>query len=74
MSEQNSPPEPEGNGPNPWVKSLMIWGGIFLALLLVVIAVGGLTVWLFSLGSPALTGLLLPALMLAALGLRQLRK
>ena len=27
--------EPEGNG-NPWVKSLLVWGGIFLALLLVV--------------------------------------
>ena len=41
MSEQNSPPEPEGNGPNPWVKSLMIWGGIFLALLMVVSFFGG---------------------------------
>jgi len=27
--------EPENNG-NPWVKSLLVWGGIFLALLLVV--------------------------------------
>ena len=27
--------EPENNG-NPWMKSLLIWGGIFLALLLVV--------------------------------------
>ncbi len=41
MSDQNSPPEPEGNGPNPWVKSLMIWGGIFLALLMVVSMFGG---------------------------------
>ena len=41
MSDQNTPPEPEGNGPNPWVKSLMIWGGIFLALLMVVSAFGG---------------------------------
>jgi cell division protease FtsH len=41
MSDQNSPPEPEGNGPNPWVKSLMSWGGIFLALLMVVAAFGG---------------------------------
>ncbi len=41
MSEQNSPPEPEGNGPNPWVKSLVIWGGIFLALLMVVSVFGG---------------------------------
>ncbi len=29
--------EPEGGGnPNPWMKSLMIWGGIFMALLLVI--------------------------------------
>ena len=41
MSDRNSPPEPEGNGPNPWVKSLMIWGGIFLALLMVVSLFGG---------------------------------
>src|SRR3569623_1594509 len=27
--------EPE-NGGNPWIKSLLIWGGIFLALLLAV--------------------------------------
>src|SRR5688500_18150697 len=27
--------EPE-NGGNPWIKSLLVWGGIFLALLLVV--------------------------------------
>src|SRR5690606_15661687 len=27
--------EPE-NGGNPWMKSLLVWGGIFLALLLVV--------------------------------------
>ena len=36
MRDQNQPPEPEGNGPNPWVKSLLVWGGIFLALLMVV--------------------------------------
>ncbi|MDG5747782.1 ATP-dependent zinc metalloprotease FtsH [Qipengyuania sp. XHP0207] len=41
MSDQNTPPEPEGNGPNPWVRSLLIWGGIFLALLMVVSAFGG---------------------------------
>ncbi|WP_296722397.1 ATP-dependent zinc metalloprotease FtsH [Erythrobacter sp.] len=35
MSEQNDP-QPQGDGPNPWVRQLMIWGGIFLALLLVV--------------------------------------
>ena len=33
MSENR---EPEGGGSNPWMKSLMVWGGIFLALLLVV--------------------------------------
>jgi cell division protease FtsH len=32
--------EPESNG-NPWVKSLLVWGGIFLALLLVVSMFGG---------------------------------
>ena len=37
MSENR---EPEGGG-NPWVKSLMVWGGIFLALLLVVSMFGG---------------------------------
>jgi cell division protease FtsH len=26
----------QGGGPNPWIKSLLVWGGIFLALLLVV--------------------------------------
>ena len=35
MSEQNDPQQ-QGDGPNPWVKQLMIWGGIFLALLLLV--------------------------------------
>ncbi|UOR15801.1 ATP-dependent zinc metalloprotease FtsH [Qipengyuania aquimaris] len=38
---QNQPPEPEGNGPNPWIKSLMVWGGVFLGLLLVVSMFGG---------------------------------
>jgi cell division protease FtsH len=38
---QNQPPEPEGNGPNPWIKSLMVWGGVFLGLLLVVSLFGG---------------------------------
>ena len=32
--------DPGGGGLNPWVKSLMIWGGIFLALLVVVTAFG----------------------------------
>ncbi|MFN2099695.1 ATP-dependent zinc metalloprotease FtsH [Altererythrobacter sp. MF3-039] len=40
MNEQNPQQDPEENGPNPWIKSLMIWGGIFLALLLVVSAFG----------------------------------
>ncbi|PKP90802.1 MAG: cell division protein FtsH, partial [Alphaproteobacteria bacterium HGW-Alphaproteobacteria-14] len=39
MSDQNDP-QPQGDGPNPWVKQLMIWGGIFLALLLVVTMFG----------------------------------
>ena len=33
--------EPENGGGNPWVKSLLIWGGIFLALLLAVSMFGG---------------------------------
>ncbi|MFC4254244.1 ATP-dependent zinc metalloprotease FtsH [Altererythrobacter xixiisoli] len=37
MSENR---EPENNG-NPWMKSLLMWGGIFLALLVVVSIVGG---------------------------------
>src|SRR5688572_17394634 len=32
--------EPDNNG-NPWLKSLLVWGGIFLALLLVVTMFGG---------------------------------
>ncbi len=36
MSDQNDPNEQPPEGQNPWVKQLMIWGGIFLALLLVV--------------------------------------
>ncbi len=35
MNDDNDPREP-GPGGNPWIKSLMVWGGIFLALLLVV--------------------------------------
>ncbi|MDC0886173.1 ATP-dependent zinc metalloprotease FtsH [Altererythrobacter sp.] len=41
MSDQNTPQDPNENGPNPWVKSMMMWGGIFLALLLVVSMFGG---------------------------------
>jgi cell division protease FtsH len=40
MSDQNNPDDPQGNGPNPWVKSLMVWGGVFLALLVVVSVFG----------------------------------
>ena len=40
MSQQNDP-QPQGEGPNPWIKQLMIWGGIFLALLLVVTIFSG---------------------------------
>ena len=40
MSDQNQPQDPQGNGPNPWVKSLMVWGGVFLALLVVVSVFG----------------------------------
>ena len=34
MSDNDTQQQPDG--PNPWVRQLMIWGGIFLALLLVV--------------------------------------
>ncbi len=45
MSDQNTP-DGQGSGggsggPNPWIRSLMIWGGIFLALLLAVSMFGG---------------------------------
>ena len=40
MNDRNQGGDPEGGGMRPWVKSLMIWGGIFLALLVVVSAVG----------------------------------
>ncbi|MDA0820165.1 MAG: ATP-dependent zinc metalloprotease FtsH [Proteobacteria bacterium] len=40
MSDQNDPRDPNGGqgpeGPNPMIKTLMIWGGIFIALLLIV--------------------------------------
>jgi cell division protease FtsH len=36
MSDQNDPNQQPPEGQNPWVRHLMIWGGIFLALLLVV--------------------------------------
>ena len=43
-------PEGGGNG-NPWIKSLVVWGGIFLALLLVVSMFGALmlTILFYSL-------------------------
>ncbi|RPF71800.1 ATP-dependent zinc metalloprotease FtsH [Aurantiacibacter spongiae] len=37
MSDNQEP----DNTPNPWMKSLVVWGGIFLALLLVVSMFGG---------------------------------
>ena len=47
MSDQNTPdgqgPGGGPGGPNPWIRSLMIWGGIFLALLLAVSLFGGNT-------------------------------
>ena len=41
MSDQNDPNQQPPEGQNPWVKQLMIWGGIFMALLLVVSLFGG---------------------------------
>ena len=47
MSDRNQQNDPQGGpngnpggGPNPWVKSLMIWGGVFLALLVLVSVFG----------------------------------
>ena len=36
MSENQDPNGNREPGGNPWMKSLLVWGGIFLALLLVV--------------------------------------
>ncbi len=36
MSDENDPQQNPPENPNPWVKQLMIWGGIFMALLIVV--------------------------------------
>jgi cell division protease FtsH len=41
MSDDNTPDQQPPESQNPWVKQLMIWGGIFLALLLVVSMFGG---------------------------------
>ncbi|MXO91707.1 ATP-dependent zinc metalloprotease FtsH [Pontixanthobacter aquaemixtae] len=43
MNDENEP-----QTPNPWIKSMMVWGGIFLALLLVVTMFG-------NAGQPAAT-------------------
>ncbi|MGB3165217.1 MAG: ATP-dependent zinc metalloprotease FtsH [Alteraurantiacibacter sp.] len=40
MSDNRDNREPEDQ-PNPWMKSLLVWGGIFLALLLAVSMIGG---------------------------------
>ena len=36
MDDRRDPDGPEEGGSNPWVKTLLVWGGIFMALLLVV--------------------------------------
>ena len=36
MNDQNDSNEPGQGGPNPWIKSMMVWGGIFVALMLAV--------------------------------------
>ena len=41
MSDDNNPDQQPPEGQNPWVRQLMIWGGIFLALLMVVSMFGG---------------------------------
>ena len=36
MDDRRDPQGPEDGGNNPWMKTLLVWGGIFMALLLVV--------------------------------------
>ncbi|MFN4113405.1 MAG: ATP-dependent zinc metalloprotease FtsH [Sphingomonadaceae bacterium] len=36
MSENREPNQQGPEGPNPWVRSLMIWGGVFLALVMMI--------------------------------------
>ncbi len=36
MSEQREPNQQGPDGPTPWLKSMLIWGGIFLALVMMV--------------------------------------
>ena len=43
MSENRERDPEGGGGGNPWIKSLVVWGGIFLALLLVVSMFSGTT-------------------------------
>ena len=41
MSDDNKQPAPENGGGNPWMKSLLIWVGVLLALALVVTMMDG---------------------------------
>ena len=36
MSDNREPNQPGPEGPNPWIRSLMIWGGVFLALIMMI--------------------------------------
>jgi cell division protease FtsH len=36
MSEQREPNQQGPDGPTPWLKSMLVWGGIFLALVMMV--------------------------------------
>ena len=36
MSEQREPNQQGPDGPTPWLKSMLVWGGIFLALVMLV--------------------------------------
>lgn len=46
----------------------------FLTMLIAVIAAAGVTIWLLTLGGPAVFAAALPASLIAALGLRKLYK
>ncbi|MEP3052438.1 MAG: ATP-dependent zinc metalloprotease FtsH [Erythrobacter sp.] len=41
MNDEHDPQQEPPENPNPWVKQLVIWGGVFMALLLIVSMFGG---------------------------------
>ena len=41
MSDSREPNQQGPEGPNPWIRSLMIWGGVFVALIMMISMFGG---------------------------------